>query len=227
MGLHIIRQVGQICRPDVFGQGAGPGLGQDGPLAFCGADNRIFDVLLQIFQNAVHDLPVAGGALSAALEDLQRGLGSLQHVQVGHHVLAAELAGIVRVRLPGSGDDRLALQRNRADSGDPFYHRQGGLRIEEGVVGIRRGCNQGFLRIRQVLICRPGGYNGILAPGADFFPNRFHQIVKRLYCGHVVRRYAPAQGLHRLVETGDLRCLQIKLAADTQCLVSRFCSFNF
>ena len=165
--------------------------------------------------------------LSAALEDLQRGLGSLQHVQVGHHVLAAELAGIVRVRLPGSGDGRLALQRNRADSGDPFYHRQGGLRIEEGVVGIRRGCNQGFLRIRQVLICRPGGYNGILAPGADFFPNRFHQIVKRLYCGHVVRRYAPAQGLHRLVETGDLRCLQIKLAADTQCLVSRFCSFNF
>ena len=69
MGLHIIRQVGQICRPDVFGQGAGPGLGQDGPLAFCGADNRIFDVLLQIFQNAVHDLPVAGGALSAALEE--------------------------------------------------------------------------------------------------------------------------------------------------------------
>lgn len=149
------------CRP-------GPGPGR--PTRLLWSRQSDFDVLLQIFQNAVHDLPVAGGVLSAALEDLQRGLGSLQHVQVGHHVLAAELAGIVRVRLPGSGDGRLALQRNRADSGDPFYHRQGGLRIEEGVVGIRRGCNQGFLRIRQVLICRPGGYNGILAPGADFSP---------------------------------------------------------
>ena len=143
--LYVASQIRKIICPGAVAQRTGPGLRQYRPLTVCrthdGAGNRCG----QVVQHFIHNGSITGSVSAALLQSLQGGFGVLQHAQVGDHVLSAELADIVRVRLSGGSDGRFALQGDLTDGCDLLYHRQCGFRIAEGVVSL---CHQGLLRLR-------------------------------------------------------------------------------
>ena len=77
----------------------------------------------------------------------------------------------------------------------------------------------------QGFILGSGGLDGTLAVSGNRSSNRRHQSVERLHRGHVVLRYAPAQGLHGLVEAGDFLLSQAELA-DAKGVVSSLRLFH-
>ena len=143
--LYIASQIRKIICPGAAAQRTGPGLRQYRPLTVCRTHDGTGELLRKIEQHFIHNGLITGSVSTALLQSLQGSFGSLQHAQVGDHVLLGELSVISCIGGARLGDGRFALQGDLTDGCDLLYHRQCGFRIAEGVVSL---CHQGLLCLR-------------------------------------------------------------------------------